>query len=256
MEARTNENMTLYNAVRAVPPEAQKPIEAGRLKGKTDINPMWRIRVLTECFGPCGKGWYTDGVSYWTVPFEATGELAVFCQLKLHVKQGDEWIAPIYGIGGNKVIAREKNGMYLDDEAYKKAYTDAMSVACKALGVGADVYWQADRTKYSQQEEDDGKRQQEASSQTKAAQAPAAKIAPAQTTNAMPEPAAKIDRRQSFNNLCQTYGVQDDDILATINTAVQDGYLEGINGNIGTMTDKDFARCMAECERRFRAALS
>lgn len=91
---------------------------------------------------------------------------------------------------------------------------------------------------------------------SKATPAPSEKIAPAQTTNAMPEPAAKIDRRQAFNNLCQTYGVQDDDILATINTAVQDGYLEGINGNIGTMTDKDFARCMAECERRFRAALS
>ena len=78
----------------------------------------------------------------------------------------------------------------------------------------------------------------------------------AAASNAMPEPSAKIDRRQSFNTLCQTYGVQDADILATINTAVRDGYLDGINGDIGTMTDKDFARCMAECERRFRAALS
>lgn len=75
-------------------------------------------------------------------------------------------------------------------------------------------------------------------------------------SKSMPAPAAKIDRRQSFNILRQTYGVQDDDILATINTAVRDGYLEGINGDVGTMTDKDFARCMAECERRFRAALS
>ena len=83
---------------------------------------------------------------------------------------------------------------------------------------------------------------------SKSAQVPAA--------NAMPAPAAKIDRRQAFNDLCQTYGVKDADILATINTAVRDGYLDVINGDIGTMTDKDFARCMAECERRFRAALS
>ena len=152
-----NENMTLYNAVRTVPPEAQKPIESGRLKGKTDINPMWRIRVLTEHFGPCGKGWYTDGVSYWTVPCAETKELAVFCQLYLHVKHGDEWIEPIYGIGGNKVIACEKNGMHLDDEAYKKSYTDAVSVACKALGVGADVYWQEDRSKYGKIDDDDDK---------------------------------------------------------------------------------------------------
>ena len=29
------------------------------------------------------------------------------------------------------------------------ATTDAISVACKSLGMGADVYWDKDRTKYS-----------------------------------------------------------------------------------------------------------
>lgn len=144
-----NPNRRIYDAVRAVPPEAIKPITAGRLKGKSDINPMWRIRVLTEQFGPCGEGWYTEGVRYWTVTQEKSLEMAVFCELQLHTRGDNGWSAPIYGIGGNTVIAAEKNGLYLDDEAYKKAYTDALSVACKALGIGADVYWQADRTKYS-----------------------------------------------------------------------------------------------------------
>lgn len=144
-----NPNMRIYDAVRAVPPEAIKPITAGRLKGKSDINPMWRIKVLTERFGPCGEGWYTEGVRYWTVIQEKSMEMAVFCELQLHYKGENGWSAPIYGIGGNTVIAAEKNGLYLDDEAYKKAYTDALSVACKALGIGADVYWQSDRTKYS-----------------------------------------------------------------------------------------------------------
>ena len=117
-------------------------------------------------------------------------------------------------------------------------------MACKALGIGADVYWQEDSTKYTPRPAE-GQKQQDAA---KATPAPASKAAPA--------PAAKIDRRQSFNTLRQTYGVQDADILNTINTAVRDGYLEGINGDIGTMPDKDFARCMAECERRFRAAIS
>lgn len=231
-----NPNMRIYDAVRAVPPEAIKPITAGRLKGKSDINPMWRIKVLTEQFGPCGEGWYTEGVRFWTVTQEKSMEMAVFCELQLHTKGESGWSAPIYGIGGNTVIAAEKNGLYLDDEAYKKAYTDALSVACKALGIGADVYWQSDPTKYSPRP-DDSQKQQDAAT-------------------AMPAPVAKIDRRQSFNTLRQTYGVQDGDILKTIETAVRDGYLEGINGDIGTMTDKDFARCMAECERRFRAALS
>lgn len=144
-----NPNMRIYDAVRSVPPEAIKPITAGRLKGKSDINPMWRIKVLTERFGPCGEGWYTEGVRYWTIVQEKSMEMAVFCELQLHTKGENGWSAPIYGIGGNTVIAAEKNGLYLDDEAYKKAYTDALSVACKALGIGADVYWQSDRTKYS-----------------------------------------------------------------------------------------------------------
>lgn len=145
-------NMQVYDKVRTVPDNAKRAIQAGRLRGKTDINPMWRIKLLTEVYGPCGSGWYIGGVKYWTVPCEDTHELAVFCSLELFVKGEEGWSAPIYGIGGNTVIAREKNGMYLDDEAYKKSYTDAISVACKALGFGADVYWDADSTKYTQGE--------------------------------------------------------------------------------------------------------
>lgn len=142
-------NLLLYDKFRVVPQEAQKAIVAGRLKGKTDINPMWRIKVLTEQFGPCGQGWFITDVKFWTVPCEDTHELAVFCSLNLITRSGDELSAPIFGIGGNTVIAKERNGIYLDDEAYKKAYTDAISVACKALGIGADIYWTADSTKYT-----------------------------------------------------------------------------------------------------------
>lgn len=49
-------NLDIYNVVRSVPSEAQKPILAGRLKGMTDVNPMWRIKTLTELFGACGFG--------------------------------------------------------------------------------------------------------------------------------------------------------------------------------------------------------
>ena len=60
-----NSNLDLYNKVRTVPQEAQKEIQAGRLKGKTDINPMWRIKTLTEQFGVCGFGWKTEIVREW-----------------------------------------------------------------------------------------------------------------------------------------------------------------------------------------------
>lgn len=53
----TPDYMEIYNKARVVPGEAKKPIQAGRLKGMTDINPMYRIKTLTELFGPCGVGW-------------------------------------------------------------------------------------------------------------------------------------------------------------------------------------------------------
>ena len=40
-------NLEIYNKFSDVPVNAQKLIGAGRLKGMTDINPMWRIKVLT-----------------------------------------------------------------------------------------------------------------------------------------------------------------------------------------------------------------
>lgn len=142
--------LELYDKVRVVPPEAQKTITGGRLNGKTDINPMWRIKALTEHFGPCGLGWYYVTTDNW---LEQSGnEVAAFVKIELFVKYGDEWSKPISGTGGSMFVAKEKNGTYVSDECYKMATTDAISVACKQLGIGADVYWQADKTKYDKPE--------------------------------------------------------------------------------------------------------
>lgn len=145
------EKMTFYESTRVVPPEAQKSIGGGRLKGMTDINPMWRIKKLTELFGPAGIGWVFKVIDHRMVP-GAQDQVAVFVDVELRYKDGDVWSEPVYGTGGSMFIAKEAAGLYTDDEAYKKAYTDAQSVACKALGIGADVYWQKDATKYTEKE--------------------------------------------------------------------------------------------------------
>ena len=49
-------------------------------------------------------------------------------------------------------MAKEKNGLYQSDECFKMALTDALSVACKALGIAADVYYEKDKTKYTADE--------------------------------------------------------------------------------------------------------
>lgn len=145
------ENLAIYNAVRSVPDCAKRRIEAGRLKGKTDINPMWRIKALTETFGPCGFGWkyvITDK----RLEQGANGEIAAFLDIDLFVKADGVWSDAIPGTGGSAFVAKEKNGPYTSDECFKMALTDAISVACKALGFGADVYWEADRSKYDKPE--------------------------------------------------------------------------------------------------------
>lgn len=141
------ENLAIYNAVRSVPDSAKRQIGAGRLKGKTDINPMWRLKTLTEQFGPCGIGWkyvITDK----RLEQGANGEVAAFLDIDLFVKVDGAWSEAIPGTGGSAFVAKEKNGSYTSDECFKMALTDAISVACKALGFGADVYWEADRSKY------------------------------------------------------------------------------------------------------------
>lgn len=141
------ENLELYEKVRSVPENAKKKITGGRLKGMTDINPMWRIKKLTEEFGVCGIGWIPKIVRTW-LDFGENNEVIASVEIELRVKVDGEWSEPIPGIGGSKAVVKEQNGVYTDDECYKKAYTDALSVACKALGMGADVYWD-ENTKYT-----------------------------------------------------------------------------------------------------------
>ena len=133
------ENMKIFNLVKRVPKEAKKTITGGRLKGMTDIKPMWRIEKLTEMFGPCGIGWKTKILNKEIIDV-SNGEKIVTIDIHLFIKQNGEWSEPIEGIGGNKLIAKENNGLYNSDEAFKMAYTDALSVACKSLGMGAEVY--------------------------------------------------------------------------------------------------------------------
>lgn len=148
-------NMTIYDATRKVPESAKKPITGGRLNGKTDINPMWRIKVLTEQFGACGIGWYYKVTKQWT---EVHGdEVAAFVNIELYIKVEGEWSQPIFGNGGSMLATKERSGIYFSDECFKMATTDALSVACKQLGIGADVYWEKDSTKYGS----NGKAQEE-----------------------------------------------------------------------------------------------
>ena len=155
-------NMGFYNKYRAVPDAAKKTIAGGRLKGFTDINPMWRIQSLTEAFGPVGIGWYAEILNRW-IEDGAYGEKTAQVEAALYIKVDGEWSKPVTGVGGSMLVTKEGAGLRTSDEAFKMAYTDAISVACKMMGMGADVYWAEGRTKYDVPAEEPEKKQKKPS---------------------------------------------------------------------------------------------
>lgn len=161
-------NLDYYNKLKAVPQQALRQIQSGRLRGKHDINPMWRIKAMTEQFGVCGIGWKYVITKQWTETFG--NEVKAYCNIDLFIKVNGEWSDAIQGTGGSSEVSMESKGAYVSDECYKMALTDALSVAMKALGVAADVYFEAGKniididSKYGAQ--DSRAAQQQAQTQT------------------------------------------------------------------------------------------
>ncbi len=150
MELKNSDNLHIFRQVKSVPADATKPFRASWGKELTEIDPMWRIEKLTELFGACGEGWYTEVTRQEQVSLP-NGEVCVFTDLDLYIKDSKtgRWSKPVRGTGGNRLVIMTDNGLALDDEAYKKAYTDALGIACKALGFGADIYRGRNDTKYA-----------------------------------------------------------------------------------------------------------
>lgn len=129
----------IYESLARPPKDALREIQAGKLKGKTDINPQWRYKAMTEKFGLVGCGWKYEIQKLW-VENGAGAEKLAFAQVAVFVKDGDVWSEPIVGIGGSKLVQTEKGVAVSNDEGYKMAVTDAFSTALKMLGVAADIY--------------------------------------------------------------------------------------------------------------------
>lgn len=130
-----SENLTLWTALAKTDPKHTKPFNrSGGFKG-TAIKPIWIIRQLTEQFGPAGKGWGINRPEFQVV--HAEGEILVYCTVSAWHGSTDN---VLYGVGGDKVQAKRSSGVFCDDEAFKKAFTDAVNNAFKYLGVGADIH--------------------------------------------------------------------------------------------------------------------
>ena len=132
------DNLRIWNALGKTDPNHTKGFSrAGGFKG-TAIKPIWTEKRMTEQFGPCGLGWGMGEPRFEVVT--AGDEVLVYCTVSLWYVEGDKQ-AQVYGVGGDKCVSKRKDGgAFTDDEAFKKAFTDAIGNAMKHIGVAADIH--------------------------------------------------------------------------------------------------------------------
>lgn len=128
-------NTALWDKLGKTDPAHTKGFTRGGGFRGTAIKPMWSYRRMTEEFGPCGTGWGINEPSFQVVP--VADETLVYCTVSVWHGARDQMV---FGVGGDKVAGKNKNGVQTDDEAFKKAFTDAVTNALKLIGVGADVH--------------------------------------------------------------------------------------------------------------------
>lgn len=145
------ENLRIWSELGKTDPKHTKAFSrAGGFKG-TAIKPIYTEQKMTEQFGPCGIGWGINEPTFTTAP-GSDGQLAVYCTVSIWYFDGDKQSAPIFGVGGDMVVIKQSSGLRTDDEAFKKAFTDAVGNAMKHLGMSADVHMgMFDDSKYVQE---------------------------------------------------------------------------------------------------------
>jgi hypothetical protein len=128
----------LFEALGRTDPDYTKPFRRTGFSG-TAVSPMWFIKQMTQYFGTPGCDWGTTKPEFTTfVPVDDGCDPLVYCTIGVWVGSPDR---TIYGTGGDILITKFKSGDRVsDDEAFKKAHTDAINNAFKYFGIAADVH--------------------------------------------------------------------------------------------------------------------
>lgn len=145
------DNLRLWRLLKRTDPRATKPFaRPGGFRG-TQIDPAWRLQVMTEAFGPVGQGWGYEQLE-WTVI-----EQMVFACVRVWYRDpetgeryytGPQW-------GGTELFRRRRDGdLEPNDESFKMSVTDALGKCLLQLGLAADVYLGLfDDSKYREESE-------------------------------------------------------------------------------------------------------
>lgn len=144
------DHLHLWNRLKRTDPKATKPFTRGGGFRGTQIDPTWRFQMMTEVFGPIGKGWGYEQMD-WTI---AERMIFICARVWYRDPQTGEtcWTGPQWG--GTEMV-RRRNGIEApDDECFKMSMTDAVGKCLLQLGLAADVYMgQFDDSKYREESE-------------------------------------------------------------------------------------------------------
>jgi hypothetical protein len=145
------EHLRFWDALKRTDPRATKPFtRSGGFRG-TQIDPAWRLQIMTEVFGPIGEGWGYEQLE-WTVQ-----ERMIFTSVRVWYRDpqtgamyftGPQW-------GGTELVRRRRDGSEEpNDEAFKMSVTDALGKCLLQIGLAADVYLGLfDDSKYREESE-------------------------------------------------------------------------------------------------------
>jgi len=129
--------LALWNRLKRTDPKFTKPFQrAGGFRG-TQIDPTWRMQMMTEMFGPVGKGWGYEQLE-WTI-----AERMIFICARVWYRDSETgeqcWTGPQWG--GTEMIRKNRDGSERpDDECFKMSMTDAVGKCLVQIGLGADIY--------------------------------------------------------------------------------------------------------------------
>lgn len=139
---QTPDNMEIWSEFATTDPKYTQSFDRRSYRGTT-INKQWLWLRLTERFGPNGIGWGTEhDTMFKEMP---NGDMLVIFRVVIWYysepsKIGSSEVAHRTTPGwGSDYMFRSNKGK-TDDDAMKKAFSDALGNAAKYLGLGADVY--------------------------------------------------------------------------------------------------------------------
>jgi len=128
------DNLNLWNAVSKTDPSATKHV--GQRGGFTAIDAYSQIKAATEQFGPVGQGWGWEVKEVW-FPTNGTVVVQIFLWHQEKFPNSEAGRAVGFDVFGQKKLDTSKGP---DEDAFKKALTDAITKGLSYLGFNADVF--------------------------------------------------------------------------------------------------------------------